>query len=73
MPVVVSNWTNKWCPNAIVEPGGANRDGDGQPLDGTMCMGEGCSAWRWEEEATQKGWCGAFGYNGPHIQRKKEQ
>lgn len=73
MAVVVSNWTDKWCPNAIVAPHSANRASDGQPLDGTMCMGEGCIAWQWEEEAKQIGWCRAFGPVAPFIQREPKE
>lgn len=68
--VVVTNWTDKWCPHARLGSQSENRHADGQPLSGSLCMGGTCMAWRWDDEIKRVGYCGAFGPVAPFIQRK---
>lgn len=68
--VVVSVFTDKYCPLARVGDQASNRADSGQPLDGALCMGPDCMAWRWYQEDAQRGYCGAFGEPAPTVQRK---
>ncbi len=67
--VVVTTYIDKHCPLARVGPQSTNRDSDGQPLTGSLCIAESCMAWRWYQEDAKKGYCGAFGAPSPTMQR----
>ena len=67
--VVVTTFTDKYCPLARVDNQAGNRFDSGQPLDGALCMGPACMAWRWYQEDMQRGYCGAFGAPSPTVVR----
>lgn len=51
----------KWCPHARVDADSvpANRNADGLPDRGSMCLASGCMMWR--TTSSQHGYCGLAG------------
>lgn len=57
---------DRWCPLTRCAGDADNREADGDPLDGALCIGSKCMAWRWSNQDTgptgdATGFCGAFG------------
>ncbi len=43
----------KWCPFSRLA-GEGNRHDDGKLMWGARCVGQGCMAWRWDDDALAK-------------------